>query len=98
MLIWSLAGQGTIGLEILNQQPDVDIVVVPVGGGGLISGIARACKEINPHIKVIGVEPSKIPSMAKAVAGDRSVQPAVMVSDLDARTFPLNNCIYRDLF
>lgn len=73
-----IAGQGTIGLEILNQQPDIDILVIPVGGGGMISGIARAAKEINPNIKIIGVEPAKIPSMAKAVAGDRSIQPAVM--------------------
>ncbi|RXT13726.1 threonine/serine dehydratase [Ammoniphilus sp. CFH 90114] len=53
-----MAGQGTIGLEILEQLPDVDVVYVPVGGGGLISGIATAIKESNPHIQVIGVEPA----------------------------------------
>ena len=47
-----IAGQGTIGLEILNQLPDVDAVVVPVGGGGLISGVAYALKALNPNIKV----------------------------------------------
>lgn len=52
-----IAGQGTIGLEILEELPDVDVVVVPVGGGGLISGIACAIKETNPDIIVVGVEP-----------------------------------------
>ncbi len=51
-----MAGQGTIGLEILQELPDADIILVPIGGGGLISGIAVAAKTINPHIKVIGVE------------------------------------------
>jgi threonine dehydratase len=50
-----IAGQGTIGLEIVEQQPDVDAVIVPIGGGGLIAGIAMAIKEMNPKIKVIGV-------------------------------------------
>lgn len=54
---WIIAGQGTIGLEILEQVKDIDLVLVPVGGGGLISGIATAIKSINPAIKVIGVEP-----------------------------------------
>src|SRR5579871_503876 len=52
-----IAGQGTIGLEILEDLPDVDVVLAPVGGGGLISGIATAIKESKPSVKVIGVEP-----------------------------------------
>lgn len=52
-----IAGQGTIGLEVLEALPEVDAILVPVGGGGLISGIAAAVKAINPKIKVIGVEP-----------------------------------------
>lgn len=52
-----MAGQGTIGLEILNQVENVDAIIVPIGGGGLISGILTAIKETNPKIKVIGVEP-----------------------------------------
>lgn len=52
-----MAGQGTVGLEILDQVHDVDVVIVPIGGGGLISGILTAIKETNPKIKVIGVEP-----------------------------------------
>lgn len=52
-----MAGQGTIGLEIIDQLQDVDVIIVPIGGGGLISGILTAIKEANPKIKVIGVEP-----------------------------------------
>lgn len=52
-----IAGQGTVGLEILDELADVDIILVPVGGGGLISGVAYAVKKINPKIKIIGVEP-----------------------------------------
>ena len=58
-----LAGQGTIGLEILYQLPDVDTVVVPIGGGGLISGVAYAIKAIKPDCKVIGVQAAGAPSM-----------------------------------
>lgn len=63
-----IAGQGTIGLEILEQLPSVDIVVVPVGGGGLISGIAFALKSIRPQIKVYGVQAEGAPSMKDALA------------------------------
>jgi threonine dehydratase len=59
-------GQGTIGLELLEQVPDLEAVVVPIGGGGLISGMACALKETNPRIRVIGVEPEKLPSMLRA--------------------------------
>ena len=52
-----IAGQGTIGLEILEDMPEVDVVLVPIGGGGLISGIATALKESRPTVKIIGVEP-----------------------------------------
>lgn len=62
-----IAGQGTIGLEILDQLPDVDAVVVPVGGGGLISGVAYAIKNLNPNIKVYGVQASGAPSMVHSI-------------------------------
>ncbi|MBQ8515525.1 MAG: threonine ammonia-lyase [Ruminococcus sp.] len=62
-----IAGQGTIGLEILDQLPDVDAVVVPVGGGGLISGVAYAIKNLNPRIKVYGVQASGAPSMVHSI-------------------------------
>ena len=62
-----IAGQGTIGLEILNQLGDVDIIVVPVGGGGLVSGVAYAVKSLNPQIKVYGVQSAGAPSMLNAL-------------------------------
>lgn len=58
-----IAGQGTVALEILKAQPDIDLIVVPIGGGGLISGIAMAAKAIKPSCKVIGVQTHKVPSM-----------------------------------
>ena len=58
-----IAGQGTIGLEILEQVPDVEQIVVPIGGGGLISGIATAVKSMRPNVKIIGVQASTVPSM-----------------------------------
>ncbi len=62
-----IAGQGTIGLEILDQMPDVEAVIVPIGGGGLISGVAFAIKNLNPNIKVYGVQASGAPSMRNAI-------------------------------
>lgn len=62
-----IAGQGTIGLEILEDLPDVDIIVVPVGGGGLIAGVAVAAKKINPDVKIIGVQTKNMPSMLKSL-------------------------------
>ena len=58
-----IAGQGTVGLEILEDVPDVDVVVVPIGGGGLISGIATAIRTRRPEVRVIGVESSGAPAM-----------------------------------
>ena len=58
-----IAGQGTIGLEILEQVPDVEQIVVPIGGGGLISGVAAAVKSMRPNVKVIGVQAATVPSM-----------------------------------
>jgi threonine dehydratase len=68
-----IAGQGTLGLEILEQQSDIDAVVVPIGGGGLIGGIACALKETNPSIRVFGVQPARIASMKAAVAEGKLV-------------------------
>lgn len=62
-----IAGQGTIGLELIEQNPFLDTVVIPVGGGGLIAGIAMAMKKVNPSLRVVGVEAEVLPSMAKAV-------------------------------
>ena len=63
-----IAGQGTIGLEVLEQQPTLDAVVVPIGGGGLIGGIACAIKSTRPEVKVFGVQPASLPSMQAALA------------------------------
>jgi threonine dehydratase len=62
-----IAGQGTVGLEIVEDWPDVDAVVVPIGGGGLIAGVSMAVKSFNPKIKVIGVESSGGPAMKASV-------------------------------
>lgn len=65
-----IAGQGTIGLEILDQLPNVDVVVVPVGGGGLISGVAYTIKQLKPSCKVYGVQAQGAPSMLKSLESD----------------------------
>lgn len=62
-----IAGQGTVALEILEEVKDIDIIVVPIGGGGLISGVALAAKSINPDIKIIGVQTQISPSMYESV-------------------------------
>lgn len=66
-----IAGQGTIGLELLEQLPEMDAVIVPVGGGGLISGVAYAIKSLNPDIKVYGVQAAGAPSMFNSVHDHR---------------------------
>ncbi|WP_410208814.1 threonine ammonia-lyase [Fusobacterium sp.] len=62
-----ISGQGTIGLEILEEVPDMDVVLVPIGGGGILAGIATAVKSLNPNIEVIGVESENAPSMTEAL-------------------------------
>jgi threonine dehydratase len=64
-----MAGQGTVGLEMLQAVPDLDILVVPVGGGGLLGGIATAARALNPKIKLYGVESQTYPSMHQRIAG-----------------------------
>lgn len=68
-----VAGQGTIGLEILDQMPDVDVVLVPVGGGGLISGIAYVIKSLRPECKVYGVQAAGAPSMEQSVKKQEAI-------------------------
>jgi threonine dehydratase len=66
-------GQGTIGLEMMDQVPGLEAVVIPIGGGGLISGVACAIKESNPSIRVIGVQTERLPSMLRAIQGGSPV-------------------------
>ena len=70
---WIIAGQGTIGLEILDQLADVDVIVVPVGGGGLISGVATAVKHLQPRVRVVGVEPAGAAAMKASLDARRPV-------------------------
>src|SRR5436305_14811857 len=78
-----IAGQGTMGLEILQQVPDIEAVIAPIGGGGLISGVACAIKETNPNVRVIGVQPARLPSMKVAIAEGHPVtlSPAATIAD-----------------
>jgi threonine dehydratase len=69
-----IAGQGTIALEILEQNPDVDTLLVAIGGGGLISGIAIAAKALKPSIRIIGMEPTGAPTLYDSVAAGRLVE------------------------
>ncbi len=92
-----IAGQGTIGLELLEQLPDVDAVFVAIGGGGLIGGLSLALKERRPGVRIVGVEPKGIPSMqASLSAGKRVTVPAastiadgIACRTVGERTFPL---------
>ena len=68
-----IAGQGTIGLEILDQLSDVDAIIVPIGGGGLISGIACAVKQLRPDVKVYGVQAEKAPSMVRSLEDGKPI-------------------------
>ena len=92
-----IAGQGTLGLELLEQHPDLEAVVVPIGGGGLIGGIGCALKETNPRIQVIGVQPARLPSVKVALSQGKPVTlpSAVTIADgiavrrVGVRTLPL---------
>jgi threonine dehydratase len=69
-----IAGQGTLGLEILEQAPDLDTVLVAIGGGGLIAGIALAVKALRPTVKVIGIEPTGAPTLYESVKARKLVE------------------------
>jgi len=93
----TVAGQGTIGLEMLEQVPFLEAAVVPVGGGGLIAGLSVALKETNPNIKIIGVEAEACPCMKKSleqgkiveVASSRSLADGIAVKRVGEVTFPI---------
>jgi len=69
-----IAGQATLGLEILEQAPDLDTVLVAIGGGGLISGIALAVKAVKPKVKVIGIEPTGAPTLCESLKAGKLVE------------------------
>ena len=81
-----IAGQGTVGLELVEDVPDVDVVVVPVGGGGLISGVTTAVKGLRPQARVVAVEPELSPALHEALKAGRSVpvQPRSIADGLGA--------------
>lgn len=72
--IFVKAGQGTMSLEILEDEPDMDIIVVPIGGGGMISGIAVGAKELKPSIKIIGIEPKTANRYTESLKANKAVQ------------------------
>jgi threonine dehydratase len=69
-----IAGQGTLALELLEQAPEVTVVLAAIGGGGLISGVATAAKAVNPKIRVIGIEPIGAPTLYESVRAGRIVE------------------------
>jgi threonine dehydratase len=92
-----IAGQGTLGLEVLGQHSDIQVLVVPIGGGGLIGGIACAVKETNPSMLVFGVQPARLPSMKAAVGqgkpvtldSAKTIADGIAVRRAGERTLPL---------
>ena len=92
-----IAGQGTVGLELVRQAPDIDEVLVPAGGGGLLAGVALALKHLRPGIRVIGVQSAAMDGIARslaagkpvAVGATRTIADGVAVSGPSERTFAL---------
>jgi threonine dehydratase len=80
---WVVSGQGTLGLELHEQNPELDAVIVPVGGGGLIAGIALALKKLRPRVRIIGVQAEQVPAMKAALDNGKVVQipPSATIAD-----------------
>jgi threonine dehydratase len=81
-----MAGQGTIALEMLEDAPDLEVLPVPIGGGGLIAGVATAAKAIKPDISIIGVEPAMYPSFTARMRGLNAPCPAARPSPRASRS------------
>jgi len=98
-----ISGQGVIGYEMLEAVPELDVIIVPVGGGGLIAGIALAAKDIKPSIEVIGVEPELYPSMSNALTrGNRpctgaTVAEGIAVRDVGALSIPIVKALVKEM-
>jgi threonine dehydratase len=99
-----MTGQGTIGLEILEDVPDLDALIVPIGGGGLIAGIATAVKALRPQVEIFGVEAALFPSMYQALqglevkAGGRTVADGIAVKTPGKATLPVVRDLVGDIF
>jgi len=98
-----IAGQGTIALEMLEEQGDLDILVIPIGGGGLISGIAIAAKALKPGIEIIGAESALYPSMWNAIRGQHrplggaTLAEGIAVKNVGSLTLPIIRALVRDI-
>jgi len=100
-----MAGQGTVGLEILQQLPHVDAIVVPIGGGGLISGVATSVKALAPHVKIIGAEPAVVPRYSESikvgkrllVKEQKSLADALLPLQPGERNFPIVEKLVDDI-
>jgi threonine dehydratase len=98
-----IAGQGTIGLELLEDDPELEVLVIPIGGGGLIAGIATAAKAIKPQIEVIGVEAALFPSMRNAVHGEsgacagNTIAEGIAVKSAGKLTLPIVKDLVADI-
>ncbi len=92
-----IAGQGTIGLELYEQRADLEVLVIPVGGGGLIAGIATVIKEVNPKVRIVGVQAEMMPSMQKSLAAGKvtlipsmhTIAEGIAVAKVGKHTFPI---------
>lgn len=83
-----IAGQGTLALEVLDQVPDLDAIIVPVGGGGLIAGIALALRHLNPSVRIIAVEPERAPSFTRALQAGEPVETPMQPTLADGLAVP----------
>ncbi len=98
-----IAGQGTVALEMLEQAPDLDVLIVPIGGGGLISGMAVAAKAVKPDIEILGVECAAFPSMWNAVHGGNwpvggpTLAEGIAVKNVGVLTLPIVRALVSDI-
>ena len=98
-----MAGQGTIALEMLEEAPGLDMLVIPIGGGGLISGIATAAKAIQPGIEIVGVESALYPSFWNAIHGEQrplggaTLAEGIAVKNVGVLTLPIVRALVRDI-
>ena len=98
-----IAGQGTVALEMLEDAPDLDVLVVPIGGGGLISGNAIAARGVKPSIQIVGVECALYPSMVNALNGENrpiggaTLAEGIAVKNVGALTLPIVRALVSDI-